>query len=80
MCELLDELSQHSLITGQPKLKYGEIVTLTLGEYLEVYATNNVINNNEECTTNAIALSRNLQQGWIFTSLNNTRRTLHRQQ
>ena len=51
------------------------------GEYAEVYAANQVINNNGERTTSAIALypSGNQQEGWMFMSLS-TGRVLHRQQ
>ena len=45
---------------------------------MEVYASNNIINNNEERTISAIALypSGNMQKGWLFMSLN-TGRVLH---
>ena len=50
-------------------------------KYVEVYATNNVINNNEEPTTSAVVLypSGNMQKGWMVMSLN-TGRVLHRHQ
>ena len=61
-----DKHSPNTLITGQPPLKYTELVSLTFGEYVEVlYTANNVLNNTEECTTSTISLyiSENLQPG-----------------
>ena len=51
------------------------------GDYAEVYAANNVKNNNEERTTSAIALypSNNAKGGCVFISLS-TDRILHRKQ
>ena len=61
-------------------LKYKGIILLTFGKYVEVYAANSVINN-EECTTSTVALYQpgNLQNGWMFTSLKKGR-VIHRHQ
>ena len=81
MTTLSAKLSPNTLITGQPQQDYGEVTSLTFGEYVEVYNVNNVTNINEERTTSAVALypSGNLQGGWMFFSLN-TGRVLHRHQ
>ena len=81
MCKLTDDFSPQSLITGQLRMNYKDILSLSFGEYAEVYTSNGVINTNEECTISTIALyhSRNMQKGWIFMSMN-TGRVLHRHQ
>ena len=81
MCKLSSDYSPHTLVTGQPPQTYEEMTILSFGDYTEVYAANNVINNNEEGTTSAVALypSSNSQGGWMFMSLS-IGRILHRKQ
>ena len=78
---LSKQYSPNALVTGRPTTSYDKLVSMTFGEYAEVYADNNVTNTNEERTTSTIGLypSGNLQGGWIFMSLN-TGRVLHRKQ
>ena len=56
-------------------------MSLMFGEYVEIYTGVNTINKNDELTISAIALypSGNLQQRWMFLSLN-TGRVIHRHQ
>ena len=81
LCNLSSKYSPSTLVTGQPPKTYEEVTSLTFGEYTEVYATNQVINNNEERTISAVALysSGNQQNGWMFMSLS-TGRVIHRHQ
>ena len=81
ICRLFSNYSPHTLVTGQPARPYNQIVSMTYGEYAEVYAANPITNDNNERTISAIALypSGNHQDGWIFMSLN-TGRLLHRHQ
>ena len=81
MSKLSTQYSPSTLVTGKPQPTYQDVTTLAFREYAEVYAANNVINNNEEQFISAISLypSGNSQNRWIFMSLN-TGRFLHRQQ
>ena len=81
MTKLSDIHSPHALVTGQPPRSYKDVIAMTYGEYVEVYAMSPIKNNIDERTISAIALypSGNNQGGWIFMSLN-TGRLLHRNQ
>ena len=82
MIKLSSKYSQNTLMTGQPPRKYKDIISLSYGEYAEVYLANQVTNNNEErTTTSVIALypSGNDQNGWILMS-SSTGRLLHMHQ
>ena len=81
MCKLSSEYSPHTLVTGQPPQTNEEMTIMSYGDYAEVYAANNIKNNNEERTISTIALcpSSNSQGGWMFISLS-TGRILHRSQ
>ena len=80
-CKLSNKYSPSTLVISQPPKIYEEVASLTFGEYTEVYAANQVKNNNEKRTISAVALypSGNQQNGWMFMSLS-TGRVLHRHQ
>ena len=81
MSALSNKYSPNTLVTGQSQRQYKDIMSLSYGEYAEIYSANQVTNNNKERTIGAIALypSGNDQNGWMFMSLS-TGRLLHRHQ